>query len=75
MEFERRSKEEFGAILKGLREERGISREEMAEVSGMTVEQIKDTEEHGTDLPVTAFIRFCVALGVKNPDEIIYNMK
>lgn len=74
MEFEKRSKEEFGALLQQLREDKGITREEMAEISGRTVKEIEKYETSGTDMPVTAFIRVCVALGIKNPDEIIYKM-
>lgn len=75
MEFEKRSKEEFGALMRQLREEKGITREEMSEVSGMSVKQIEKFEREGSDMPVTTFIRVCVALGIKNPDEVIYKMK
>lgn len=71
MEFEKRSKEEFGALMRQLREEKGITREEM---SGMSVKQIEKFEREGSDMPVTTFIRVCVALGIKNPDEVIYRM-
>ena len=74
MEFEKRSKVEFGAYMQKIREEHNVSREELSKTSGMSVNAITKFENGTCDLPITSFIRICVALGIQNVDEVIYKM-
>ena len=74
MEFEKRSKVEFGAYMQKIREEHNVSREELSKTSSMSVNAITKFENGTGDLPITSFIRICVALGIQNVDEVIYKM-
>lgn len=74
MEFEKRSKAEFGAYMQKIREEHNVSREELSKTSGMSVNAISRFENGTGDLPIASFIRICVALGIQNVDEVIYKM-
>ena len=51
-----------------------MSREELSKTSGMSVNAITKFENGTGDLPITSFIRICVALGIQNVDEVIYKM-
>ena len=74
MECEKRSKAEFGAYMQKIREEHNVSREELSNTSGMSVNATSKFENGTGDLPITSFIRICVALGIQNVDEVIYKM-
>ncbi len=51
-----------------------MSLKELSEATGLTENRLKKYEECIGDMEMTAFMRVCKALGVKNPNEIIYIM-
>lgn len=72
MGLEPRSMEEIGATLKEIREDKGLSLSEIAKIAGITEKELAKCEESIKDMPMTDFLRVCKALGIKNPDDIIY---
>ena len=72
--MKQRSKEETGNIFREIRLSKGLSLEQLADMTddNLTAEQI-DLYEKGEDsLPLIGFILMCQALEIEDPDEILY---
>ncbi len=72
--MKQRSKKEVGDMFKKIRLSKGLSLEQLADMTdeNLTVEQI-DLYEKGEDsLPLIGFILMCKALEVEDPDAILY---
>ncbi len=67
-----RTMQEIGKTLAELREGKGLSQEELAQAAKVTLNDIEKIESGSDASPSIAFLRVLNALGVKNPDEIIY---
>lgn len=66
------SHEERGRRFRELRLAKGLSQAQLAsmttDVSAGTISNL----ENGADISGIKFMRLCAALGVKNPDDILY---
>ncbi|MBQ3124236.1 MAG: helix-turn-helix transcriptional regulator [Clostridia bacterium] len=72
--MKQRSKEETGNIFREIRLSKGLSLEQLADMTdeNLTAEQI-DLYEKGKDtLPLIGFILMCKALEIEDPDKILY---
>ena len=67
-----RSKAEVGKEMERLRIAKGYTKEALAERIGVKVSKIDMLERGETDLPITVFLKLCVALGVEDLDDLIY---
>ena len=69
-----RSPKEVGNIFKGLRESKGFSLDELAQMTdgNLTASQIDLYEKGEETLPLIGFILMCQALEIEDPDDILY---
>ena len=69
-----RPRKESSEMFRKIRESKGLSLEDLAEMTGgeCTAQEIDLFEMGDWDLSIVAFILICKALEIKNPDDILY---
>ncbi len=69
-----RSKKEAGNMFREIRESKGLSLEQLADMTdgNVTAEQIDLYEKGEETIGLIGFILMCKALEIEDPDEILY---
>lgn len=68
----KRTKVEVGKEIENLRHIKGLSKKELAEKMRISITKMDLIEKGEGELYITEFLRMCVALGVEDLDDLIY---